>query len=97
MAPDKAEPDAYYEYGNLWDDVQTALKWKPILPLVKALEDAQGTVDKAEAARELGAFAIKNALNTDPYKHRVFLIYCKFVELIRSDPEWRAIVEDILR
>lgn len=94
---DLAEPESYDEYGGVWDDVQTALKWKPILPLVKALEDAQGTVAKAEAARELGAFAIQNALNTDPYKHRAFLIYCKFVELIRSDPEWRAIVEDILK
>ena len=94
---DLSEPESYDECGGVWDDVQTALKWKPILPLVKALEDAQGTVAKADAARDLGAFAIKNALNTDPYKHRVFLIYCKFVELIRSDPEWRAIVEDILK
>jgi hypothetical protein len=97
MTPDKSEPDAYDEYGGIWDDVQTALKWKPILPLVKALEDAQGTVDKAEAARELSAFAIKNALGTDPYKHRAFLIYCKFVELIKEDPQWRAIVEGILK
>lgn len=94
---DLSEPDGYEEYGNLWDDVQTALKWKPILPLVKALEDAQGTVAKAEAARELSAFAIKNALNTDPYKHRVFLVYCKFVELIRQDPAWLAIVEGALK
>lgn len=94
---DLSDPDSCDEYGNLWDDVQTALKWKPILPLVKALEDAQGTVGKAEAARDLGAFAIKNALNTDPYKHRAFLIYCKFVELIREDKQWLAIVEGILK
>lgn len=95
---DPAEPDAYdAEYGNLWDDVQTALKWKPILPLVKALEDADGTIQKAEAAEKLAAFAIKTALNTHPYKHRSFLIYCKLVELIKRDPEWLAIVEGILR
>ena len=94
---DLTEQESYDEYGGIWDDVQTALKWKPILPLVKALEDAQGTVGKAEAARDLGAFAIKNALNTDPYRHRFFLVFCKFVELIKSDPEWRAIVEDILK
>lgn len=94
---DLSEQESYDEYGGIWDDVQTALKWKPILPLVKALEDAQGTVAKAEAARELSAFAIKNALNTDPYKHRAFLIYCKFVELIKEDPQWLAIVEGILK
>jgi hypothetical protein len=94
---DLSEPESYDEYGGIWDDVQTALKWKPILPLVKALEDAQGTVAKAEAARELSAFAIKNALNTDPYRHRVFLIYCKFVELIREDKQWLAIVEGMLK
>lgn len=95
---DAAEPDAYdTEYGGIWDDVQTALKWKPILPLVKALEDASGTVGKAEAAKELAAFAIKNALNTNPYKHRAFLIYCKFIELIKKDPEWLAIVEGVLK
>jgi hypothetical protein len=91
------EQESYDEYGGIWDDVQTALKWKPILPLVKALEDAQGTVAKAEAARELGAFAIKNALNTDPFRNRAFLIYCKSVELIKEDPQWLAIVEGILR
>lgn len=94
---DPSEPDGYEEYGGLWDDVQTALKWKPILGLVKALEDADGTVAKAEAAQKLAAFAIKNALNTDPYKHRVFLIYCKFVELIKKDPAWLAIVEGALK
>lgn len=85
------------EFGGVWDDLQTALKWKPILPLLHNLEQASGTVGKAEAIRPLVAFAIKTAINTDPYHHRAFLIYCKFVELIKHDPEWLAIVEGVLK
>ena len=85
------------EVEGVWDDVQTALKWKPILPLLKAMEESNGTVAKAEAIRDLAAFAIKTGLNTDPYGHRAFLVYAKFVDLMKKDHQWQLIVEDILK
>lgn len=89
-----AESDSY---GGVWDDIQTALKWKPILPLLQNLETSGGLVGKAEAIKEVAAFAVRVGLKEDPYRHRVFLIYCKFIELLRRDEQWRRIVEDILK
>lgn len=85
------------EVGGVWDDVSTALKWKPILPLLKSMEEANGTVAKAEAIRDLAAFAIKTGLKTDPYNHRAFLVYAKFVDLMKKDHQWQLIVEGILK
>ena len=85
------------EYGGIWDDIQTAKKWRPILPMLDALENSKGTVERLEAIQEILAFCIKTGLKEDPYTKRSFLIFGKFVELIESDPEWRAIFEDIVK
>jgi hypothetical protein len=92
--PDHAEPEGY---GGIWDDVQTGLKWKPILPMLQALESSKGTVDKMRALRNVAAFAIKTGLKVDPYSRRGFLIFSKYVDLCDRDPEWLAITEDILK
>jgi len=94
---DRELPPQVTEIGGIWDDVQEALKWKPILPLLKKLENSRGTIDKAEAIRELAAFAIKTGLNTDPYNHRAFLIYAKFIDLMKKDHQWQLIIEGILK
>lgn len=91
---DAAGPDSY---GGAWDDIQTALKWKPILPLLENLEKSSDLIGRAKAIKELAAFAIKTGLHTDPYGRRGFLIYCKFIELIENDKQWREIVSDLLK
>lgn len=84
------------EFEGIWDDVQEALKWKPVLPKLKAFEDAKGTADKAHALQDLAAFAIQTGTGQDPYKNRSFLAFAKFVSLIKNDWQVRHIVEDAL-
>lgn len=89
-----SEPE---EFGGIWDDIQTAKKWRPILPMLDALENAVGTVERLEAIQEILAFCIRTGLKEDPYTKRSFLIFGKFVELIEDDSEWRAIFEDMIK
>ena len=85
------------EYGGLWDDIATARKWRPILPMLDALENAIGTVERLEAIQEILAFCIRTGLKEDPYTKRSFLIFGKFVELMEDDPEWRTIFEGVMQ
>ena len=94
---DLSEPESCDEYGGIWDDAQTALRWSPILPLLKNLEKTSDLIGRAKAIKELAAFAIKTGFHTDPYSRRGFLIYCKFIELIEKDKQWREIVSDLLK
>lgn len=91
---DLSEPESY---GGIWDDIATARKWRPILPMLDALEQAKGSVEKLQAIHEIAAFAIKAGLNEDPYANRSFLIFGKFIELLDTDDEWRAIFEDVVK
>lgn len=85
------------EFGGIWSDIQTAKKWRPILPMLDALEEAKGSVERLQAVHEILAFCIKTGLKEDPYTKRSFLIFGKFVELIEDDPEWRTIFEGVIK
>lgn len=89
-----SEPE---EYGGIWNDIQTAKKWRPILPMLDALEQSEGSVERLQAIHEIAAFAVKTGLNSDPYTNRSFLIFGKFIELIDTDDEWRAIFESVIK
>jgi hypothetical protein len=91
------KPEGSGNVEGLWDDLKEALKWKPILPLLQNLEKSQETPDKLLAIRDIAAFAIKTGLNTEPYQHRLFIVYCKFCELVQQDKQWRQILEDALK
>lgn len=91
---DLSEPESY---EGIWNDIKTAQKWRPILPMLDALENAVGTVERLEAIQEILAFCIKTGLHEDPYTKRSFLIFGKFVELIEDDPEWRTIFEGVIQ
>tara|TARA_Y100001978_G_C23336409_1_gene265359 strand:+ start:93 stop:368 length:276 start_codon:yes stop_codon:yes gene_type:complete len=85
------------EYGGLWDDLATARKWRPILPMLDALENSIGTIERLEAIQEILAFCIKTGLKEDPYTKRSFLIFGKIIETLEDDPEWRTIFEGIIQ
>lgn len=91
---DLSEPESY---GGIWDDIQTAKKWRPILPMLDALENAKGSVERLQAIHEVLAFCIKIGLKEDPYSKRSFLVFGKFIELIDTDEEWLAIFEGVVK
>ena len=87
---DLAEPDGY---EGIWDDVQTALKWKPILPLLQKLEAAKSVNDRVSAVRHLAEFIIKTGFDTNPYNVFGYLMLVKAENTIRQDAEWQAIIK----
>ena len=91
---DLSEPESY---GGIWSDIKTAQKWRPILPMLDALEKSEGSVERLQAIHGIAAFAIKAGLNEDPYTNRSFLIFGKFIELIDKDDEWLAIFEGVIK
>lgn len=84
------------EYGGMWDDLQTAMKWRPILPLLQTLEHSTGTVAKAYAIRNIVAFILKTGLNRMPAEAPLFAVFDKAVRTLAADPEWQAIVASLL-
>ena len=91
---DLSEPESY---GGIWSDIKTAQKWRPILPMLDALEEAKGSVERLQAVHEILAFCIKTGLKEDPYSKRSFLVFGKFIELLDNDDEWRSIFEDVVK
>lgn len=85
------------EAESLWTDVEEALKWKPILPLLRAAREAQDIVSKMEAIERVAAFVIRTMFQADPYQHRAFMLYCLVSDLVRKDPRVRAVVEDFVK
>lgn len=85
------------EFGGIIDDVQTALRWKPILPLLQNLESQKDTVKRLEAIRDVAHFAIKTAFKVDPYSRRGFLILALLCDLAKTDGRVRGVIEDLCK
>ena len=84
------------DFGGIIDDVRTARDWRPIAPLLKEFENAEGTLAIAESVKDILAFLIKMQTKEDPLKNKSFYVYSKFVDLIKNDPQWLAIFEEIV-
>jgi len=80
----------------LWDDIQEALKWKPVVPLLKAAREASDEKARLVALRDVGAFVIKTLTDKDPYTSRPFAIFCTFVELAQTDTRVLAMWESAM-
>jgi hypothetical protein len=76
------------------DDFQEAVKWKPILPLLKKARETTDTAAKLVAIRELAAFFIKTLYNKDPYQGPAFITFALLVDLAQND---RRVLDTINR
>lgn len=79
------------------DDIGTLIEWRPVLALVRDVQNATDIPAKADAVRALVAFVIKTGFKRDPYQMRAFLIFTKACQTVRADPSWRQIVADLLK
>ena len=84
------------EYAGVWDDVATAWKWRPILPLLQKLESAPDTVSRAFAIRNIVAFVLHTGLNRNPDDVPAFSVLDHAITTIATDPMWRETVEKLL-
>jgi hypothetical protein len=74
------------ELSTGWiDDFQEAVKWKPILPLLRKARETTDPADKLVAIREVAAFFLKTMYNKDPYQGPAFITFALLVELAQTD------------
>jgi hypothetical protein len=71
---------------SLWDDIQEGIKWKPILPLLKAAREAPDGPAKLVAIRDVAAFVLRTLTGKDPYHGPAFATFALVVELAQTDP-----------
>lgn len=81
---------------GVWDDVQEAIRWKPVLPLLRATREAKATPEKMAAIRDLAAFVLRQLTDKDPYTSPAFTTFALVVELTKTDDRVRATIERIL-
>jgi len=81
---------------GLLSNASVAVKWLPILPLLKNLESVNGTADKALAIQKIAEFCIKTGLNVEPDQNKIFRFFEKTVSLLNNDPEYCKIVEELI-
>lgn len=72
-----------------------ALKWRPILSLIKEYEDAPDTIQKAESARKIYAFIVATALEQNPEHNRLYRLFSKLLEFVKSDPDNLELVKEL--
>ena len=89
--------DVELEKYGLLTNTSTAIRWLPVLPLLKALEDSKSIEDKSLAIKHLVAFLIKTGLNAEPDKNKFYKLYGKIADLIRTDQEFRNIIEELIQ
>ena len=82
--------------GGIIDDVHEALRWKPLMPLLKRAREATGTVEKLKATRDAAAFILRQLTGADPYTLRGFALFAMAVEYAESDPRVRAVIEQAI-
>jgi len=77
------------------EDLRVAQRWRPILPLLEKFESSRGVLAKAEALQAILLFAHRQSSGggSEP---QGLLILRKTIDLMRTDPEWRRIIEDLL-
>ena len=67
------------------DDFTEAVKWKPILPLLKKARETTDTAAKLIAIRDVAAFVLKTLTNKDPYQGPAFVTFALVVDLAQTD------------
>ena len=67
------------------DDFTEAVKWKPILPLLKKARETTDTAAKMIAIRDVAAFVLKTLTNKDPYQGPAFVTFALAVDLAQTD------------
>jgi hypothetical protein len=67
------------------DDFSEAVKWKPILPLLKRARETTDTAAKLVAIRDVVAFVLKTLFNKDPYQGPAFVTFALVVDLAQTD------------
>lgn len=71
---------------SVWDDISEAVKWKPILPLLKAARDAAPGPAKLAAIRDVVEFFLHTTTGAEPKAMPGFQAFNLFVEVSQSDP-----------
>lgn len=79
------------------DDIEEAIKWRPLLPLLRAAREEKDTVAKMQAIERAAAFVVRTMFQTDPYQHRIFAVYSLIADLARKDPRVRTVIEDLVK
>lgn len=79
------------------DDIEEAIKWRPLMPLLRAAREEKDTAAKMEAIERAAAFVVRTLFQTDPYRHRVFMVYSLVADLARKDPRVRSVIEDMVK
>jgi hypothetical protein len=67
------------------DDFTEAVKWKPILPLLKKARETTDTAAKLVAIRDVAAFVLKTLTNKDPYHGSAFVTFALLVDIAQTD------------
>ena len=82
------------EFGGLIDNIRELSHWYPILPLLERLRTEKDTSQKLDNLMEVVGFVMQT-LGSDLYRARAYLIARLSVETVKSDPRWRALVEEM--
>lgn len=83
------------EFGGVWDEIAEAVKWKPILALLKAAREAPAGPAKLAATRDVVAFFLQTVYGADPYQRPGFRAFALFVDLARTDPRVAKLLADL--
>ena len=94
---DRELPPQVNEFAGIWDDIETAKKWRPVLQLIREVEKGTMTAQRLVAVRNLVSFVIKTAFNADPYSKQSFLLFCLIVDLAQKDIRVRAAIERLMK
>lgn len=82
---------------SVWDDLQEALRWKPLLPLLKQAREADSPRAKLRAIREAAAFILRQLWEgRDPYSSPAFSTFSLLVAKAEEDPQVMVAVERLL-
>lgn len=83
------------ERQGLIREAAIALKWRPILSLIKQYEDASDTIQKAESAKKIFAFIIVTAFEQNPEHNKLYRLLSKILEFAKSDPDNLELLKDL--
>lgn len=78
------------------DDLEEAMRWRGILPHLKAAREAKDDAARLVALRDAAAFALKTLTGSDPYTSPAMATFALIVELAQSDPRVLASVTRLM-
>lgn len=85
------------EEGAVIDDLAEALRWRPILPLLKQAREEEEPGRKLRAIREAAAFILRQIWpGHDPYSSPAFSTFALLVAKAEEDPQVMAAVARLL-